>query len=302
MTRGCNLLAAVMIAASLGTAMAEEPSVRRFTWTAATSECLGDAKSPLCALETFLGCSFGWGCPGLSPGIPNLGIGRTTEAMEYRVISETPFGPEQFSAGPPESYWFRPGQVEIALQLRACPDPRATCPEVPWSTQFFVLKPLPGGWKVASETAASVVGRQPKAGRITRTDSTSPCIGDPKTPLCAVETFIACFVRRQIQLCGRVGASISPSGDRYGATEYRILSIDLRKSLDYSELDGTLVPDRATERVELLLEERACLGQQTVCPESPEDLFLYYVLPSPLGWVLEGWTVVGEEPVDVEFE
>lgn len=36
-------------------------------------------------------------------------------------------------------------------------------------------------------------------------DSTSKCIGDPKTPLCAVETVIACFARMDINLCRRVG-------------------------------------------------------------------------------------------------
>jgi len=36
-------------------------------------------------------------------------------------------------------------------------------------------------------------------------DATSKCIGDPKTPLCAVETVIACFARMDISLCRRVG-------------------------------------------------------------------------------------------------
>lgn len=36
-------------------------------------------------------------------------------------------------------------------------------------------------------------------------DATSKCIGDPKTPLCAVETVIACFARMDISLCQRVG-------------------------------------------------------------------------------------------------
>ncbi|MDK9720705.1 MAG: hypothetical protein OEL53_05925 [Rhodospirillales bacterium] len=31
--------------------------------------------------------------------------------------------------------------------------------------------------------------------------STSQCIGDPKTPLCAIETVLACFVREERQLC-----------------------------------------------------------------------------------------------------
>lgn len=35
--------------------------------------------------------------------------------------------------------------------------------------------------------------------------STSKCIGDPITPLCAVETVLACFLRSQAELC-RIGS------------------------------------------------------------------------------------------------
>lgn len=38
--------------------------------------------------------------------------------------------------------------------------------------------------------------------------STSKCIGDPETPLCAVETVLACFMRAKVELC-RIG-----SGDK----------------------------------------------------------------------------------------
>jgi hypothetical protein len=35
-------------------------------------------------------------------------------------------------------------------------------------------------------------------------ESTSRCIGRPRTPLCAVETLLACFQRGQIELCRMV--------------------------------------------------------------------------------------------------
>ncbi|MFA6020956.1 MAG: hypothetical protein WC722_11900 [Rhodospirillales bacterium] len=35
--------------------------------------------------------------------------------------------------------------------------------------------------------------------------STSQCIGDPKTPLCAIETVLACFLRAKVEFC-RVGS------------------------------------------------------------------------------------------------
>lgn len=37
------------------------------------------------------------------------------------------------------------------------------------------------------------------------TEATSTCIGDPRTPECALDTLFACVVRRDADLCRRVG-------------------------------------------------------------------------------------------------
>jgi hypothetical protein len=42
-------------------------------------------------------------------------------------------------------------------------------------------------------------------------DTTSKCIGKPKTPICAVETFLACFVRDDESLCGNSAIYERPS-------------------------------------------------------------------------------------------
>jgi hypothetical protein len=54
--------------------------------------------------------------------------------------------------------------------------------------------------------------------------STSKCIGDPKTPLCAVETVLACFVREERELCltGTGGASENFGFDK-NRSEYSLL-------------------------------------------------------------------------------
>lgn len=48
--------------------------------------------------------------------------------------------------------------------------------------------------------------------KLTQDDATttSTCIGNPVTPLCAVETYMACFLRRQAELCDMVQAGIRP--------------------------------------------------------------------------------------------
>lgn len=40
---------------------------------------------------------------------------------------------------------------------------------------------------------------------ISADDATSKCIGNPNTPLCAVETILACFARADLHLCKRMG-------------------------------------------------------------------------------------------------
>lgn len=40
--------------------------------------------------------------------------------------------------------------------------------------------------------------------------SSSRCIGNPVTPLCAVETYLACFLRLQPELCDLVQAGVRP--------------------------------------------------------------------------------------------
>ena len=51
--------------------------------------------------------------------------------------------------------------------------------------------------------AAAIIAVMPHASAqeirsITRTEATSQCIGDPRTPLCAVETLLACFTRHDM--------------------------------------------------------------------------------------------------------
>jgi hypothetical protein len=65
--------------------------------------------------------------------------------------------------------------------------------------------------------------------RVTPSDDTtdSKCIGNPVTPICAIETYFACFVRLQPELCRLVNAGVEPISSDSGAvlhwTEYRVV-------------------------------------------------------------------------------
>lgn len=65
--------------------------------------------------------------------------------------------------------------------------------------------------------------------RVTRSDDTteSKCIGNPVTPICAIETYLACFQRLQPELCRLVNAGVEPVSKEFGPVlywaEYRVV-------------------------------------------------------------------------------
>ncbi|MBF0167290.1 MAG: hypothetical protein HQL45_06625 [Alphaproteobacteria bacterium] len=82
------------------------------------------------------------------------------------------------------------------------------------------------GWLALAAAWPALAGEKfdPKEVRvITPTTATSKCIGDPKTPICAVETFLACIERRDLQLCNIVGVNDIHLPDQPGSVRYRIL-------------------------------------------------------------------------------
>lgn len=72
---------------------------------------------------------------------------------------------------------------------------------------------------------------------VERDGATSDCIGDPKTPLCAVESWIACDIRGDIELCIRAGqpfsSRIADSPGR-GRVLYSVVSVEHHPALEVS--------------------------------------------------------------------
>ncbi|MBI5120992.1 MAG: hypothetical protein HZA67_08290 [Rhodospirillales bacterium] len=58
---------------------------------------------------------------------------------------------------------------------------------------------------------------------ITPTSATSNCIGNPKTPICAVETFLACRVRKKQELCDLVNIHNESLEGEPSSISYRIM-------------------------------------------------------------------------------
>ncbi len=59
---------------------------------------------------------------------------------------------------------------------------------------------------------------------ISMEDATSQCIGNPKTPLCAVETLLACFTRVDPSLCQMVGVTNKYLKRFKKITKYKVLT------------------------------------------------------------------------------
>ena len=125
---------------------------------------------------------------------------------------------------------------------------------------------------------------------ITPATATSDCIGDLKTPVCAVETFMACTSRREMSLCHRVGVTDISLPKESESTRYRILSVkileekdippDLRDSYWYrpSYADITVL--------EYIASRPRCQDECT---------YSYSAKPTSDGWKIVAWALWGHD-------
>jgi hypothetical protein len=127
--------------------------------------------------------------------------------------------------------------------------------------------------------------------------TTSKCIGDPKTPLCAVETFIACFARHDGDLCQRVGI---PGGDFDARTDasaevVKYVPLDVRpvNPKDFpAEVQGAAWVQPGN--VEVVILNKTWVSP-VLCPEPCEgERFYYFVRPVGAEWHVVSWSSENE--------
>lgn len=128
---------------------------------------------------------------------------------------------------------------------------------------------------------------------ITATDATSDCIDDPRTPVCAVETLLACFARREKSLCQRVGVDYVPPGPPLAKSLYRFLSVRILTEAD-------MIPERAHTNwwkpgyANIVIQEPD--DHMNFCdPDGGGCRTNYSVRPGPEGWEVVDWAVWGVE-------
>lgn len=97
---------------------------------------------------------------------------------------------------------------------------------------------------------------------ITRTHSDSRCIGDPRTPLCAAETLMACWARQAPDLCKMVWDFSDVSGSEGIRYKYRYRSAKILTSADYGPTGRQDISQPGD--VEVLLDMIVCVKDE--CP------------------------------------
>ena len=141
-------------------------------------------------------------------------------------------------------------------------------------------KPKPARWRIMTMEDAT---------------STSRCIGDPRTPLCAVETLMACFIRRQVRLCtiseglpeSEAGQfHLSPLGPSY-RTEYRVLRFRIIGNND--QLLNLNVEWLKPGDVDMFIFVRSCLMPRSSCIGEPVQRYNYVVRRDGNGWHITGY-------------
>ena len=132
---------------------------------------------------------------------------------------------------------------------------------------------------------------------ITETEATSTCIGDPRTPVCAVETLLACIARSDRELCYRAGVRDYFPGGAPEDYRYRILSVRILTEAD-------MTPDLADaewwkpEYADVTIQEpdfQLDFCDPGGCKAS------YNLKPSAIGWEIMTWFVWGVEKFEDDY-
>ena len=133
----------------------------------------------------------------------------------------------------------------------------------------------PGRWHVLTQDDAT---------------SDSKCIGNPVTPLCAVETVLACFTRRDDRLCqvgmgldhlpGRIRLNKRPDLSEH----YRVVAVEKIKAPWRSKINGERLASG-----DAVLKILSVLCQNKVCEKPMGTPTAYLARPVDRHWAVITW-------------
>ena len=141
---------------SSGAALADgeaKGEIRVITPNEATSDCIGDLSTPLCAVETAVGCNSYIRLKGCKK--VNLGHSENRQIrIEYifiktgfvdpKMVAEAKYEkfPSEFGSFP----WLTPDGFQAKVKERSCPVEQQNCGKVPWLLTFYTVSPHGKNW------------------------------------------------------------------------------------------------------------------------------------------------------------
>jgi hypothetical protein len=193
-----RIIAAAMLAvwpqAAAGQA---EEDIRWVDQTGASSDCIGSPHSAVCAVETALACRVRRDvalCKVVGLSLP------PEEELPFARRNPDPFAIVEATG---VKYLIHDEEENdsrrIGVSVRFHGKYGLNWPDRGWRRTIYGVRREGGGWLVEK------VSWQPWVRLIGPRDTASKCIGALDTPVCAVETHIACRVRDDAALCAEAG-------------------------------------------------------------------------------------------------
>lgn len=136
---------------------AAEGEIRVITPTEETSDCIGDLSTPLCAVETAIGCSNYIRIKGCEK--VNLGHSENRQIrIEYIFVKTGFVDPEMVAAAKYEKFpsefgsfpWLTPDEFQARIMERSCPVEQKSCKGVPWLDAEYTVGPHGTYWTWAA--------------------------------------------------------------------------------------------------------------------------------------------------------
>ncbi|MEK7245224.1 MAG: hypothetical protein AAB223_04315 [Pseudomonadota bacterium] len=158
--RAGGLAAALALGACAGAGSTiddfDPTQIRIITPTEATSKCIGDPSTPLCAIETTIGCArhvWNEGCPRVA-----MNFRRNNPSLHLRIeyvilkagfvnkdkveIAQKPYENEEFGRYP----WLTADAFQARHLWRECSADRSSCEGIPWKEKISTVAPLGKYW------------------------------------------------------------------------------------------------------------------------------------------------------------
>lgn len=122
---------------------------------------------------------------------------------------------------------------------------------------------------------------------ITPTTATSDCIDVPKSPVCAVETILACTSRIDKAMCARAGITNFHYQDKPDERlRYRILAVKVLAGKDIPKWHWEKPDGLRPDDVEVIVQKPDL--RAAFCPKSGCK-FTYFVKPDGIDWRVVSW-------------